>query len=185
MHQRDRRRCDSGDAAGLSEGEGANAVEFFYHLAGEAGAGAVVEPVGDRACFVVAETLHGALLLGEVAGELDAGFYGLQLVADPCRDAFVEGGSPGCERRVREKAWKECGDEMLDGGFGALQELGEEVAFEGRWLGVCRGVRVGGARGEDFEVGVGDAGGFEEVRESGEAGLLGLEGGPRGVVDEA
>ncbi len=73
----------AGDAAGLAEGRGADAVEFFYHLAGEAGAGAVVKPGGDGASFVGTEALHGALLLGEVAGEFDAGFDGFELVADP------------------------------------------------------------------------------------------------------
>ena len=66
----------AGEAAGLAEREGADAVELFDHFAGEAGAGAVVEPSGDGASFVGTEALHGALLLGEVAGEFYAGFDG-------------------------------------------------------------------------------------------------------------
>ena len=54
----------AGDAAGLAQGERADAVEFFYHLAGEAAAGAVVEPGGDGAGFVSTQKLHAALLLG-------------------------------------------------------------------------------------------------------------------------
>ncbi len=39
--------------------------------------------------------------------------------------------------------------------------------------------------GEELEVGVGEAGGFEEELEGGGAGLLGFEGGEGAVVDEA
>ena len=132
---------DAGDAAGLAEGEGADAVEFFDHLAGEAGAGAVVEPVRNGAGFVVAETLHGALLLGEVAGEFDSGFDGLQLVADPggegvgCLVGYGgEGGEPDSEG-WRGEAGEERGEEVLDGDGGALEELGKEVAAGGLGVG--------------------------------------------------
>ena len=44
--------------------DGADAVELFDHLAGEAGAGAVVEPVGDGAGFVGAEAVPWSAAAG-------------------------------------------------------------------------------------------------------------------------
>ena len=107
----------AGEAAGLAKREGADAVELFYHFTGKAGAGAVVEPGGDGASFIGTEALHGALLLGEIAGEFDTGFDGFELVADPGWDRRgqgpglrAQGAEPGGEDFVGLEAWEERRD---------------------------------------------------------------------------
>ncbi len=66
-----------------------------------------------------------------------------------------DGGEPGGEEGVRGHAGEEGGEEVLDGGGGALEELGEEVAagetvgFGGspRLRSETWGTRMGGGEG--------------------------------------
>src|ERR1700680_3781274 len=88
VDQGDSGRGDAGDAAGLAEGHGADAVEGLLHLAGEAADAAVVEPGGDGALLGLLHALDGAALLVEVAGVLDLGLDRLHLIADPSGEAF-------------------------------------------------------------------------------------------------
>ena len=76
VDQAERRRRDAGNAAGLSDGDGANALEGFAHFAGEAADDAVVDPVGNGDGFSGFEFVDGLALLIEVAGELDLGLDG-------------------------------------------------------------------------------------------------------------
>ena len=64
---------------------GADALERFPHLAGEAADGAVLEPLGNRDGFGGLELFNGLLLLIEIAGELDLGLDRARLVAERCR----------------------------------------------------------------------------------------------------
>jgi hypothetical protein len=47
VDQRERRRRDAGNAAGLADGDGADALQRFAHLAREAADDAVLDPLGD------------------------------------------------------------------------------------------------------------------------------------------
>src|SRR6185312_8272931 len=115
----------------------------------------VVEPVGDDALLVFAQTLHGLLLLGQIARKLDAGFYRLHLVAHPhrklARMSLYRAG-PRSKFGNCLYARKQCGHELLDGYRRPLQELREEIALDGcgwNWTGGGAGIarlrnRVGG-----------------------------------------
>ena len=81
VDQAERGRRDAGNAAGLADGDGANALEGFAHLAGEAADDAVVDPVGNGDGFGGFELVDGLALLVEIAGELDFGFDGAGFVA--------------------------------------------------------------------------------------------------------
>ena len=82
VDERERGRRDAGNAAGLADGHGADALQRFAHLAGEAADGAVFEPTGDGDGLGSFESFDGFLLLLEVAGELDFGFDGAGFVAE-------------------------------------------------------------------------------------------------------
>jgi hypothetical protein len=81
VHQRDGGRRDARNARGVAQGARADFEEFLLHLAGEAADGAVVEPVRNGALLGLLEAIDGALLLMEVAGVLDFGLDGLELVS--------------------------------------------------------------------------------------------------------
>lgn len=51
MNERDGGRGDAGDAAGLADGDGADALELFSHLAGEATDDGVIESCGNGVGF--------------------------------------------------------------------------------------------------------------------------------------
>ena len=96
VDERERGGRDAGDAAGLADGDGADALEGFAHLAREAADGAVLEPVGDGDGFGGFELFDGFLLLLEVAGEFDFGFDGAGFVAAGGAD---DGGIDAVESR--------------------------------------------------------------------------------------
>ena len=91
VDQRDSGWRDSGNAAGLSQCAGADARQLFIHLAREAADLGVIEPVGDGALLGTLQSLDGFGLLVEVAGVLDFGLDGFQLVADFRRKAEIRG----------------------------------------------------------------------------------------------
>ena len=84
MHKAERGRSDAGNAAGLSNGHRAHALEGFPHLAGETADGAVLDPLRDRDAFGRLELFNGLLLLIEVACELDFGLDCARFVAKRC-----------------------------------------------------------------------------------------------------
>jgi hypothetical protein len=63
MYEAKRRGSDAGNTAGLSNGHGAHALEFFAHLAGKAAYCAVLNPFGDRDAFGCLELFNRLLLL--------------------------------------------------------------------------------------------------------------------------
>src|SRR6185437_9020250 len=71
VDKRECRRCNAGDAAGLADGDGADAFKSFAHLAGEAADDAIVDPVGDGDGLGGFEFVDGLALLVEIAGKLD------------------------------------------------------------------------------------------------------------------
>ncbi len=82
VHQGERGGSDAGNAAGLADGDGADALQRFAHLAREAADGAVLDPLGNGDGLGSLELFDGLLLLLEVAGELDLGFDGAGFVAE-------------------------------------------------------------------------------------------------------
>ena len=102
MDEGERGGRDAGNAAGLADGHGADALQRFAHLAREAADGAVLDPLGDGDGFGGLELFDGLLLLLEVAGEFDFGFDGAGFVAQGAACdmassilAEVAGGDPG------------------------------------------------------------------------------------------
>ena len=82
IDQRDRGGRDARNAAGLTESARTDARELLVHLARKAADLAVLEPVGNDALLRLLQPLDGLGLLVEVAGVLDFGFDGLELVAN-------------------------------------------------------------------------------------------------------
>src|ERR1019366_6565263 len=80
---------DPRDAAGLAQGAGADARQFFVHLARQAAHSGVVKPVGNEALLRALQAFDGFALLVKIAGILDLGLHGLQLVADFRRQAEI------------------------------------------------------------------------------------------------
>ena len=81
VNQRESRRRDAGNAAGLSERLRAHALQRFAHLARKAADDAVLQPLRDDNGLGRLETRDGLLLLLKVAGKFDLGFDGAGLVA--------------------------------------------------------------------------------------------------------
>ena len=67
---------DSGNAAGLADGDGTHALEGFAHLPRETADGPVLDPLRNGDGLGGLELFNGLLLLFEVAGELDLGLDG-------------------------------------------------------------------------------------------------------------
>ena len=189
MDERERGGRDAGDAAGLADGHGADALEGFAHLAREAADGAVLEPVGDGDGLGGLETRDGLLLLLEVAGEFDFGFDGAGFVAAGGAEdgglrrrgpfGFAQGklcrhSRPGGRRyefvqqRVAGEVVAEGGEERLDGDFRALEELRPGEAGSGGELAKACALQLFGV---DFAS-------CQEALECGHAGLLLLVLGP-------
>lgn len=135
VDERHRCRGDAREAGGMAQGAGADLDEFLLHLAGETADRAIVEPVGNGALFGLLQTLNGALLLVKIAFVLNFGFDRLKFVA--------QGGRKSCHgfaRMFRDLvSFKELGsefaekrDQVLDGDFGALEELSTGLADGGR-----------------------------------------------------
>ena len=82
VDERERGGGYAGNAAGLADGDGTDALKGFAHLAREAADGAVLDPVGDGDGLGSFEFFNRLLLLLEVAGELDLSFDGAGFVAE-------------------------------------------------------------------------------------------------------
>src|ERR1700694_2610254 len=108
---------DAGDAAGLAEGHGADAVEGLLHLAGEAADAAVVEPGGDGALPGLLHALDGAALLFEVGVVFDLGLDGLHLVAHPGGEALGSGEPAGVVERLDP-----LGEDLAGGGEAVAED---------------------------------------------------------------
>jgi len=85
VNERERGGRDAGNAAGLADGDRADAFEYFAHLAREAADGAVLDPSGDGDGLGGFELCDGLPLLLEVAGEFDFCFDGAGFVAEALR----------------------------------------------------------------------------------------------------